>query len=342
MQRASVSLPRWPVFLACHVLSELHGRPTSKTFPHPEARLIFWDCQQSTTLARLAAAAEAAARRRGRRARNQRQQKEQIPPSWSTTAGLLLITPHNIASVLPGGSLADHSHAPRSCHGALFFSPATRPGVQEGFRYSLALRTHRWICIQPPARPVEDTHQPLLLHLFPARRFSLSRRPLIEHHPTAANNKPGPTVQTIARPSSILHHFIPHPSIRLQLQGVKFNSPTNPALSVSAPASKAFQLHRTQNYRLCVRTLFLGTDSPADPERQVRASVRKRGRALLVFPREAASPSPVAQPGPLANIGQEANLQDSAAQCSASSQTRPHLLLVIFGSLVPITCPPGS
>lgn len=29
VQRASVSLPRWPVLLACHVLSELHGRPTS-------------------------------------------------------------------------------------------------------------------------------------------------------------------------------------------------------------------------------------------------------------------------------------------------------------------------
>lgn len=33
--------------------------------------------------------------------------------------------------------------------------------------------------------------------LFPARRFSLSRRPFFEHHPTAANNQPGPTVQTV-------------------------------------------------------------------------------------------------------------------------------------------------
>lgn len=216
VQRASVSLPRWPVLLACHVLSELHGRPTSKTFPHPEARLIFWDCQQSTTLARLAAAAAAAGRRTGRRARKPAAAAEGTDPaSWSTIAGLLLITPQHC--ICAARRLSCRSlPRPRSCHGALFFSPATRPGVQEGFAILFPSRPHHRICIQPPARPVEDADISSSCYIVPSTTVlafarTLSRRPLIEHHPTAANNKPGPTVQTIARPSSILHHFIPIP-----------------------------------------------------------------------------------------------------------------------------------
>lgn len=145
---------------------------------------------------------------------------------------------------------------------------------------------------------------------------------IIQPPPIIAYNSPNGSDSRASKlnPSS-LH---PHPSFGLQLQGVKFNSPTNPALSSLSPGVQGVSAASYPELpSLPTNSLFLGTDTPADdPKRQARASVSKRGRAF-VCPGELHSPSPVAQPNHLANIGQEANLQDSPAHRVQSKSPTP-------------------
>lgn len=153
----SVSLPRWLVLLACHVL---HGRPTSKTFPHPEARPYLLDCQQSTTLARRTHRAAAAAEEQegGQGTSDSRRPKPHRGREPRPPAFLLILTPH-----LPLCCPEAHCRSlarPRSCHGALFFSPVTRPGSKKVSLFSfiaappLDLRLNRQL----------DQSRALLLH----------------------------------------------------------------------------------------------------------------------------------------------------------------------------------
>lgn len=222
------------------------GARLAKTFPHPEPVLSFcvvnsqqhwpeWQQQQQ---------------KKRKEKKRQRQQKHRSA-SWSILADLL--SDHTIACRPSGGSTVTPTPKILSRR-ALFFSPATKTRPREASAILFCRGPTARFCSQPPTCLGGKS----LVVLLPTRRFSLSRRPFITiAQPPPISRANGSDSRASKLNPSLLH---PHPSIRLQLQGVKFNSPTNLALSVSAPASKAFQLQRTQNYRLCRRTLFLDTE----------------------------------------------------------------------------------
>lgn len=167
---------------------------TSKNFSTSRIRLIF--CPLSTV--NNIGQTRGSKKRRGRRSREQaapQQNKDKPrscvdhrrPPPASHSSQHSLT--HSLLAffVLPGSSCRSLlPHAPRSCHGALFFSPVTRPGSQEGFAILFHTVAAPLLDLQSTANLPQS--KALLLHCVPARRFSLSRRAFIEHHPTAANN----------------------------------------------------------------------------------------------------------------------------------------------------------
>lgn len=173
----SVPLPRWPVLWLVTSLANCMGARLAKLFHIPKLVLIFWtvNSQQHWPDGLTAAAAAATARTTGRRISDQRQQKTKAP-SWGREprppAFLLILTPH-FAFVLPGGSL-QIPPAPKILPRRALLQPCDQSRVQEGFAILFYRGPTARFATQPPTRPVQGA----LVALFPARRFSLSRRPL--------------------------------------------------------------------------------------------------------------------------------------------------------------------
>lgn len=182
------------------------------------------------------------------------------------------------------------------------------------FRYSLPIAAPPLDLHSTASSPSRRHSSITLVTLFPAQRFSLSRRPLIEHHPTAANNKPGPTVQTIARPSSILHHFIPIPLSASNCRALNLTrQPTQ--LCQSQPRRPRRFSCIAPRTTVSVRELFFWGHRYTCRPRTSSSSFGEKERTCVRLPGRAAAPSPVAQ---LRSSGKHRPGGKSARQRSAA------------------------
>lgn len=197
---------------------------------------------------------------------------------------------------------ADPSHAPRSCHGALVFSPVTRPGSDLAW---VPNKVSLYSSVAGPTAPFAVNHQLALVqgrvlsHCRIVSQHDGSRFRagfLIEHRSAAANNNPGPNERSSPvqssrasklNPSS-LH---PHPSKR---QGVKFNSPTGPSSVKSQPRGPRRFSCISPRTTVSVRELsFFGHRITLDPSDVVNFELRSagKGRAVLSVREKQQSPS---------------------------------------------------
>lgn len=128
----SVSLPRWPVLLACQSLANCMGARLAKLFHIPKLVLIFWTVNsQQHWPDGLTAAAEEEEQEGGQGTSDSRRPKPHRGQRTSP-AGLPSHPHTTIASVLPGGSL-QIPRAPKILPRRALLQPCDQSRVQEGF-----------------------------------------------------------------------------------------------------------------------------------------------------------------------------------------------------------------